>query len=144
MNPGGPGGWAWATAADSWAAGGHPSTTNNLMELRAVYEALVAAPAGQAVLIEADSMYVINSQTTWLAGWKRNGWRNSKKEPVKNREAIEAIDELVQQRDVQWRHVKGHSGHLLNEICDLHAGAAAAAIRDGLPVDVGPGLRISA
>jgi ribonuclease HI len=139
-NPDGPGGWAWAVSPTSWAAGGHPSTTNNKMELRAIYEALAATPASQPLLIESDSQYAIKALTVWLAGWKRNGWRNAARKPVANRAAIEAIDAALQGRDVQWRYVRGHNGHLLNEICDLRAGEAAAAIREGRPVSEGPGL----
>lgn len=142
VNPDGPGGWAWATSPDNWRAGGHVATTNNKMELRAVFEALSATPADRPLLIETDSMYVINSLTRWLANWTRNGWLNSAKQPVKNKEAILAVAALLVGRDVQWRHVKGHAGHVLNEVCDLRAGAAAAATRDGTPVDVGPGLHM--
>lgn len=118
------------------------ATTNNKMELRAVFEALSATPADRPLLIETDSMYVINSLTRWLANWTRNGWLNSAKRPVKNKDAILAVAGLLVGRDVQWRHVKGHAGHILNEVCDLRAGAAAAATRDGAPVDVGPGLHM--
>ncbi|MGH8963526.1 MAG: ribonuclease H family protein [Jatrophihabitantaceae bacterium] len=142
VNPGGPGGWACATSPDSWLAGGHPATTNNLMELRAVYEALAAIPADRPLTIETDSLYVLKSCTLWLDGWKRNGWRTSARKPVSNRSAIMAIDALLAGRDVQWRHVKGHAGHVLNEVCDLRAGDAAAAIRAGQPVAVGPGLAV--
>jgi len=112
------------------------------MELRAVYEALAATPADRPLIIESDGKYVINSLTDWLPVWRRNGWVNSKREPVKNKAAIEAIDRLLLGRDVEWRWVKGHSEHLLNEVCDMRAGEAAAAIRAGKPVDVGPGLRV--
>lgn len=139
-NPGGAGGWAWATSPTSWQAGAHPSTTNNLMEMRAVYEALLATPPDLPLLIETDSQYTIKSLTEWLPGWKRNGWLNSAKKPVANKSAIMEIDRLRQGRDVVFQHVKGHAGHVLNEVCDLRAGAAAAAIRDGLPVECGPGL----
>jgi ribonuclease HI len=140
VNPDGPGGWAWAVAPDQWRAGGHPCTTNNKMELRAVYEAVLATPPDCPLLIESDSVYVINSVTKWIVGWKRNGWTNSKREPVANRAAIEAIDGALRGRDVEWRYVKGHAGHVLNEVCDLRAGLAAAATRDGVVVDEGPGL----
>jgi ribonuclease HI len=140
-NPGGAGGWAWATSAESWGAGGHPSTTNNLMELKAVYEALVVTPVDQPLLIESDSLYVIRSVSEWMAGWKRNGWQTTAKKPVANQSALLEIDRVLAGRDVEWRHVKGHNGHVLNEVCDVRAGAAAAAIRDGLAVDAGPGLR---
>lgn len=140
MNPDGPGGWAWAVSPEHWQAGGHRSTTNNKMELRAVFEALSATPVDRPIVIETDSMYVINCLTKWLPNWRRNGWRNSKKEPVANRAAIEAICDVLVGREVRWQHVKGHSGHVLNEVCDLRAGEAAAATRDGSPVDAGPGL----
>lgn len=140
VNPGGAGGWAWATSAESWGAGGHPSTTNNLMELRAVYEALTATPRDLPLLIESDSLYVIRSVSEWLSGWKRNGWLTKAKKPVANQSALLQIDRALDGRDVEWRHVKGHAGHVLNEVCDLRAGAAAAATRDGSTVDCGPGL----
>ncbi|MCW2595643.1 MAG: ribonuclease [Pseudonocardiales bacterium] len=140
VNPDGPGGWAWAVSPEHWRAGGHPSTTNNKMELRAVFEALCATPVDRPLLIETDSLYVIKALTVWLDKWQRNGWQNSKREPVKNRAAIVAIDQLLLGRDVTWRHVKGHAGHVLNEVCDLRAGLAAAATRGGTPVEIGPGL----
>lgn len=140
VNPGGPGGWAWALSPTRWRAGGHAATTNNLMELRAVFEALAATPAERPLLIETDSQYVIKTFTVWIGGWRRNGWQTAAKKPVANRDAICEIDRLLQRRDVTWRHVKGHAGHLLNEVCDLRAGDAAAAIRAGNPVDAGPGI----
>jgi ribonuclease HI len=139
-NPGGAGGWAWATSAESWGAGGHPATTNNLMELRAVYEALAATPPRQPLMIESDSLYVIRSVTEWLAGWKRNGWLTKARKPVANQSAIEQIDRQLQGRDIEWRHVKGHAGHVLNEVCDLRAGEAARATLAGDGINAGPGL----
>jgi ribonuclease HI len=139
-NPGGAGGWAWATSAQSWGAGGHPATTNNLMELRAVYEALAATPRDQPLLIESDSLYVIRSVSEWMTGWKRNGWLTKANKPVANQPAIQQIDQQLQGRDIEWRHVKGHAGHVLNEVCDLRAGAAARAIQAGSAIDTGPGL----
>ncbi|MEO8887808.1 MAG: ribonuclease H [Jatrophihabitantaceae bacterium] len=140
VNPGGPGGWACATSPDHWLAGGHRATTNNLMELRAVFEALAAIPRELPLTIETDSLYVIKTFTLWLEGWKRNGWLTSAKKPVANQTAILEIERLLPGRDVRWRHVKGHAGHVLNEVCDLRAGDAAAAVRGGQPVAVGPGL----
>jgi ribonuclease HI len=110
------------------------------MELRAVFEALRSTPADRAVVIETDSKYVIGCFTEWLPGWKRNGWKTSARKPVANQLALLEIDQLLHERDVTWRHVKGHSGHVLNEVCDLRARAAAVAIRAGKPVDVGPGV----
>ena len=127
-NPG-PGGWAWATEDGRNGSGGHAGTTNNLMELRAVYEMLVALPE-VPLLIQADSMYVINCFTRWVKGWRANGWKTAAKKPVANQEAIEMIAELLAGRDVQWEHVKGHAGHALNELVDSLARAAAEKVRD--------------
>ncbi len=140
VNPDGPGGWAWAISPSIWRAGGHPSTTNNKMELRAIYEALLATPPTRPLLIETDSRYAISALTVYLPRWRANGWRTAAKEPVKNQRAIEAIDGALKGRDVQWRHVKGHAGHLLNEVCDLRCGEAARAVQEGRPVNAGPGL----
>lgn len=112
------------------------------MELRGVFEALSAIPRDMPLTIETDSLYVIKTFTLWLEGWKRNGWQTSAKKPVANKSAIMQIEQLLSGRDVQWRHVKGHNGHVLNEVCDLRAGDAAAAVQSGRPVDTGPGLAI--
>ncbi len=128
-NPG-PGGWAWAAADGRHDSGGHAGTTNNLMELRAVYEVLGAFDTTTPLLIQADSMYVINIFTRWLPGWRARGWLTASKQPVSNREAIEMIAERLQGRDIGWEHVKGHSGHPLNEQVDTLARDAATAIRD--------------
>ena len=128
-NPG-PGGWAWATEDGRQGSGGHADTTNNLMELRAVYEALGAFPSDTPLLIQADSMYVINIFTRWLSGWRAKGWKTAAKKPVLNREAIEMFADRLDGRDVRWEHVKGHSGHPLNELVDTLARTAAEQIRD--------------
>jgi ribonuclease HI len=136
-NPG-PGGWAWAVTADCWAAGGHRETTNNLMELRAVFEALGVLPASRALVIETDSEYVINIFTKWLDGWVERRWRTANRKPVQNVSAIQQVQSRLIGRKVTWRHVKGHSGHVLNEVADRRARAAAAAVRDGRRLDAGP------
>lgn len=135
-NPG-PGGWAWATSEGCWAAGGHPTTTNNLMELRAVYEALAITPPDQTLILETDSEYVINIFTHWLKQWRRDGWRTSSRRTVANQSAIELIDELLTGRDITWQHVYGHTGHHLNEIADSRARAAALAVSLGHQVQRG-------
>lgn len=135
-NPG-PGGWAWASADGRNDSGGHAGTTNNLMELRAVYELLGAYPVTTPLLIQADSMYVINIFTRWLPGWIARGWQTSAKQPVANRFAIELIAERLAGREVRWEHVKGHSGHPLNEQVDSLARAAAMRVRDTPPSPTG-------
>lgn len=108
------------------------------MELRAVHEALRVVPADVPVRLQTDSSYVINVFTQWLPGWIRSGWRTSGKQPVANRRAIELIQGLVQPRDVVWVHVKGHSGHVENELADRLARNAAEAQKSGVRVDSGP------
>lgn len=136
-NPG-PGGWAWAADADNWASGSEAHTTNNLMELRAVFEAVSAVRPEVPLLIQADSEYAIKALTEWLPGWQARGWRTASKKPVSNRRGIEMIAALLSGRDVQWEHVRGHAGHPLNEFVDTKARAAATARRDGLAVHSGP------
>jgi ribonuclease HI len=133
-NPG-PGGWAWATADGRQDSGGVANTTNNVMELRALREALAAFPASTPLLLQVDSQYVIKTFTEWIEGWKARGWRTSDKRPVKNRAEIEPIDALLRGRDVRWEHVRGHAGHPLNERVDLLAHAAAIAARSGAGAD---------
>lgn len=102
--------------------------TNNLMELRAVYEALRAHDPRVPLLIQADSMYVINAFTQWLPNWVANGWRTAAKKPVKNRQCLELIAAELETRDVEWEHVKGHAGHPLNEKVDSLARHAATQV----------------
>ena len=92
-NPG-PMGWAWFIDDDSWAAGGSPHGTNNQGELLAVLEVCCARQAGtdEALDIECDSKYVIDSVTRWMPGWKRKGWRKADGKPVLNRDILEALD----------------------------------------------------
>lgn len=141
-NPGGAGGWAWVISPDQWAAGGNPSTTNQRMELQAIGEAVRAFP-NQPLLIQSDSLYSIKCLTEWLPNWIKNNWKNSAKKEVANQDLIKYIAFLLESSDVKFEHVRGHRGHILNELADVKCGAAAAAIRDGLPVDGGPGARVS-
>ena len=135
-NPG-PGGWAWATEDGRSSAGGHPSTTNNLMELRAVFEALGAFPPHEPLLIQADSQYVIKIFTEWIESWRRRGWLTADRKPVQNQDAIEQIAARLSGRDVLWEHVRGHAGHVLNERVDKLARGAAMAIKSGVGASSG-------
>lgn len=146
-NPNGPMGWAWADHSDGehnehvhsgdCAAGGATNGTNQIGELCAVLEALRAHPGSEDLLIETDSQYAINCSTKWVFGWKKNGWKNSKNEPVKNAQIIKAIDAEISKRDgkVSFRWVKGHAGNAGNEkVDDLARGYATACehgSRDG-------------
>ena len=119
-NPG-PGGWgALLRCGDKEKElyGGDSDTTNNRMELMAAIEALTALKEGSHVELTTDSQYLRKGITEWLAGWKRRGWKNSAKKPVKNRDLWERLDAVVARHDIRWHWVKGHSGHAENERAD--------------------------
>lgn len=120
-NPG-PGGWAWVCSDGRSDSGGEAHTTNQRMELMAVIQALRANSSG--VVIVSDSTYVINCfRDAWWKKWIKNGWRNSKGEPVANsdlwRELVPLVTEGAAPVDFRW--VKGHSGVELNEMADALA-----------------------
>ncbi|HSI55409.1 MAG: ribonuclease HI [Ramlibacter sp.] len=124
-NPG-PGGWgAWlkSGATEKELYGGELGTTNNRMELLAVIEALKALKRPCAVTLNVDSQYVLKGMTEWLAGWKAKGWRTASKQPVKNVELWQALDELVNRsgHTIEWRWVRGHNGDPGNERADALA-----------------------
>jgi ribonuclease HI len=122
-NPG-PGGWAFvlrAGADEVLGSGGEANTTNNRMELRAVISALEEAERrapGSAVVLNTDSQYVKNGIESWMASWKRNGWRTASKQPVKNRELWEELDAVSSRVKPKYLWVKGHAGVEDNEHCD--------------------------
>ncbi|MDA7705313.1 ribonuclease HI [Rickettsiales bacterium] len=95
-----------------------PDTTNNRMELKAVIEALKIIKKNIKIQIYTDSSYVKDGITKWIFNWKKNGWKNSKKQEVKNANLWQELDALVQQYDVEFFWVKGHSGDKYNEIAD--------------------------
>lgn len=99
-------------------------TTNNQMELTAVIEGLKALKEPCEVLVYSDSAYVVNAfNQNWIEGWINNNWRNSKKDPVANRELWEELIELTKVHSVTFNKVKGHAGDKYNEICDSLATA---------------------
>ena len=138
-NPG-PAGWAWYVDENCWAAGGWPNSSNNRGELTALLELLKAtASTNEELHVLADSQYVINSVTKWIAGWKANGWRKADKKPVVNVDLMQAIDKAITGRKVSFEWVRGHSGHPLNEAADDKARAAATAYQRHGSVESGPG-----
>lgn len=99
-------------------------TTNNQMELTAVIEGLKALKEPCEVLVYSDSAYVVNAfNQNWIEGWINNNWRNSKKDPVANRELWEELISLTKTHQVTFNKVKGHAGDKYNEICDRLATA---------------------
>ena len=107
--------------------GGEELTTNNRMELSAVIAALKSIKRPVPVVIHTDSSYVKNGITTWISGWKRNGWRTSDRKPVKNIELWQELDRLVEQHNIEWQWVKGHAGDPGNERADELANMGCAA-----------------
>ncbi len=133
-NPG-PGGWAAVLAHGHHrreVSGAEPATTNNRMELRAAIEALRTLKEPCEVEIHTDSEYLKDGITSWIAGWKRNGWRTKRKKPVKNEDLWRALDEACARHQVEWRWVKGHAGHDGNERCDELAQKAIADLKTAL------------
>ena len=119
-NPG-PGGWGALLRAgthEKQLYGGEPHTTNNRMEMTAAIRALEALNQPCHVILTTDSQYLRIGITEWLAGWKQKGWKTAAKKPVKNAELWQALDQLVQKHEIEWRWVKGHSGHPENELAD--------------------------
>ena len=120
FNPG-PGGWGaylvWGEKTLE-LCGGEEETTNNRMELTAVIEALSAVKRPVPMTIYLDSQYVKNGIDSWIAGWKRKGWRTASGQPVKNVDLWKKLDELVSTHDSDWQWVKGHAGEEGNEKAD--------------------------
>lgn len=119
-NPG-PGGWGAVLKygdAEKHLKGGEPETTNNRMELQAAISGLEALKEPCSVVLTTDSQYVKNGIQQWIANWKKNNWRTSARKPVKNVDLWQALDAACGRHSIEWRWVKGHSGHPENELAD--------------------------
>jgi ribonuclease HI len=130
-NPG-TGGWAAILKSGEHAKelkGGETNTTNNRMELMAAISALEALKKPCCVDLHTDSQYLRNGIMSWIATWKRNGWKTSDKSPVKNVDLWERLDAALGQHQIRWHWVKGHAGHDMNERADALVGEAIAEIR---------------
>jgi ribonuclease HI len=130
-NPG-PGGWGAILLSgeherEIW--GGEEATTNNRMELMAAIQALEALKRPCKVELHTDSQYLRTGITDWIAGWKARGWRTASKSPVKNEDLWRRLDEARMRHEVDWRWVKGHAGHELNERADELARRGLAETR---------------
>ncbi|AHA27534.1 ribonuclease HI [Candidatus Liberibacter americanus] len=122
-NPG-PGGWAVLLryeGVEKKISGGEKITTNNRMELMAAISAMKLLKYPCELSLYTDSLYVRNGLSKWIKTWSKNGWRNSKKEPVKNAELWQTLEQYTEQHDVTLHWIKGHSGHKENEIVDKMA-----------------------
>ncbi len=125
-NPG-PGGWGALlrhNGNERTLMGAEEHTTNNRMELTAAIKALAALKRPCEVNLYTDSQYLRQGMTEWMVTWKKKGWRNSKKEPVKNADLWQQLDELAQRHQIRWHWVKAHAGHPENEQADALANQA--------------------
>lgn len=119
-NPG-PGGWGAILryrGTEKELNGYAPETTNNIMELTAVIEALKTLSRSCPIVITTDSNYVKDGITKWIHNWKLKGWKTAARKPVKNKELWIILDKLAESHDITWKWVKGHSGHPENERAD--------------------------
>lgn len=125
-NPG-PGGWGAVlryAGKDKHLYGYADDTTNNRMELSAAIESLASLKERCKVDLTTDSKYVRDGITSWIHNWKKNGWKNSAKKPVKNADLWQELDKLAGQHEIEWHWVKGHTGHPENELADQLANKA--------------------
>ena len=119
-NPG-PGGWGAILVCDEYRKeikGGSLLTTNNIMELTAVIQALELLKYQSMLEITTDSTYVKDGITKWIHNWKKKGWKTASKKPVKNKDLWIKLDLLSPQHSIQWKWVRGHTGHIENEKAD--------------------------
>ena len=125
-NPG-PGGWGAIMKYGDHVKelnGYSSKTTNNIMEITAVIEALKSLTRPCAIILTTDSNYVKDGITQWIHNWKKKGWKTANKKPVKNKECWLRLDVEVQRHQIEWKWVKGHSGHPENERADELANEA--------------------
>jgi len=119
-NPG-PGGWGVLlrfNGHEKRLFGGEIETTNNRMELMAVIQALESLNRDCKVKVTSDSQYVLKGINEWMVNWKKRGWKTAAKKPVKNVDLWQRLDKARESHDIEWAWVKGHSGHVENEIAD--------------------------
>jgi ribonuclease HI len=141
-NPG-PAAWAWVIADASetpvrWQAGALGRATNNVAELTALERLLTAVAPDVPLEIRMDSQYAMKAVTTWLPGWKRNGWRTAAGKPVANQDLVVRIDELLEGRSVDFRYVPAHQvdGDRLNDFAD-RAASQAATVQESAGSELG-------
>lgn len=130
-NPG-PGGWAAILRSggiEKELSGFETMTTNNRMEMTAAIRALEALKRPCRVRLTSDSQYLRDGITRWLSAWKARGWRTAAKEPVKNVDLWQRLEQAAAPHRVEWHWVRGHAGHPENERADALARARIAEAR---------------
>ena len=132
-NPG-PGGWGAILTykgKERELSGGEAPTTNNRMELMAAIAALETLTRPCTVVLHTDSQYLRQGITSWIHGWKRNGWKTADRKPVKNEELWKRLDAALGRHKIDWKWVKGHAGDTMNERADELARAGMAPFKGG-------------
>ena len=132
-NPG-PGGWGAIltfNGVEKELSGGEAQTTNNRMELMAAIAALEALKRPVTVALHTDSQYLRRGITSWIHGWKRNGWKTADRKPVKNAELWQRLEAALGRHKIEWKWVKGHAGDEMNERADALARAGMAPFKPG-------------
>lgn len=128
-NPG-PGGWGYVLRdgeTERRESGFEEHTTNNRMELLAIIKGLSTLAGPSNITVVTDSRYVVDAYTKgWIDKWVRQGWRTAGGKPVKNRDLWRDLVVALEGHTIEWRWVKGHSGHIMNEECDRLAREAIA------------------
>jgi ribonuclease HI len=132
-NPG-PGGWGvilrWRDNQRE-LYGGAPDTTNNRMELMAAIQALETLKRPVRATLHTDSTYVKDGITQWIHNWKKKGWKTANRKPVKNVDLWQRLDAALAPHDVEWRWIRGHTGHPENERADELARQGIEEFRRG-------------
>ena len=134
-NPG-PGGWGAILrykGVEKELSGAERATTNNRMELTAAAAALEALKRPSRVVLHTDSEYVKNGISRWITGWVRKNWKSSTGDPVKNMDLWRRLLDAEKPHEVEWKWVRGHSGHEMNERADQLATEARVRLEQGLP-----------
>ena len=130
-NPG-PGGWGailvWGEHQKE-LQGGETETTNNRMELLAAISALESLKRPMAIELWTDSAYVKDGISSWIHGWKKRDWKTADKKPVKNEDLWKRLDAARERHTIDWRWIKGHAGHAMNERADELARAGMAPFK---------------
>ena len=131
-NPG-KGGWAFLVNNEgviSSRSGYSIKATNNQMELTAAIKAIEFLFNHKEMSIYTDSNYLKNGITLWVTNWKKNNWKTASKNPVKNKELWERLDQLNYLKKIKWKWVKAHDTNKLNNEVDLLARQSAETLTE--------------
>lgn len=112
-------------------SGSELTTTNNRMEMMAAIQALKSLKEPCRVDLYTDSQYLQKGISEWLPVWKKKNWKKSDNKPVKNSDLWQVLDNEVIRHKITWHWVKGHNGHIENEMADALANEAIDKMKTG-------------